>query len=282
MKYGHWTSNTPKQDTSTAFVYLIEFNSINKGYIGFKTLLPKWEEYTSSSKYVNELLQEHDATFKIIEWFDDKSDAIAYESKLQSDNDVLNSDYWLNRTIAGKLYSGGEEHGLWSGYFLTPKGQFTTAADAAIAHETSASTVYNRCSSYNFKDWNRTDKDGNILPKENKKQYHTPDGVFDDHLSISEHYNVSKAAVSLRFLSDLHQWSEWYVILNDVPQLKETRGTREGCRIRKGITYITPEGEFDNLKEAAEHNNTSPYNVRYRCNAKSAKWQQWDFKKTQA
>lgn len=130
IELGHWTTKleVPKdfEDLPLGFVYIITNKIDNRKYIGKKqctTIVKRpplkgkrrkrhikketdWKKYTSSSRQINEDIEEHgmdNFKFEIISWANSKSLLSYLEAKAQFDNDVLLSDDYYNGIINIRL-----------------------------------------------------------------------------------------------------------------------------------------------------------------------------------
>ena len=88
------------------FVYIITVKG--KSYIGAKSFdkgLP-WQKYTSSSKYLNRLINENPgrATFQVLELAKTKRELTYLEVKYQMKYEVLEHDEFINENVLGKFF----------------------------------------------------------------------------------------------------------------------------------------------------------------------------------
>jgi hypothetical protein len=95
-----------------AYTYLIGWTKYNKWYYGVrysKKCQPHdlWKTYFTSSKYVKEFRKDHGEPdiIEIRKTFDSPNEAILWEEKVLKKMNVLNSDKWLNKNVAGAISS---------------------------------------------------------------------------------------------------------------------------------------------------------------------------------
>lgn len=121
---GHWDCSIINESTEVpfGFIYLITNKVTNKKYIGkkqcltvlkraplkgkknkrHKTVETDWRVYTSSSRQLNEDIEEQgkdDFTFEILRFCDSKWQLAYEETKIQFEREVLLSDDYYNGII---------------------------------------------------------------------------------------------------------------------------------------------------------------------------------------
>lgn len=121
---GHWDCSIINESTEVpfGFIYLITNKVTNKKYIGkkqcltvlkraplkgkknkrHKTVETDWRVYTSSSRQLNEDIEEQgkdDFTFEILRFCDSKWQLAYEETKIQFEKEVLLSDDYYNGII---------------------------------------------------------------------------------------------------------------------------------------------------------------------------------------
>ncbi len=97
------------------FVYLIGWTKLDKWYIGCRYAegcSPKnlWQNYFTSSDYVEEFRKEHGEpdSFEILKESNTSKEALDFEKEKQREFDVINNDRFLNRSICGHYINGME------------------------------------------------------------------------------------------------------------------------------------------------------------------------------
>lgn len=98
FEYGHWVSEVERPESSKAFVYIIklDIDGVEKLYIGYKTIRGnRWMGYKTSSKVVKPLW-ENVVEAKIVEWFDNETDALLKEIEMLKEVDAAFNDAYLN------------------------------------------------------------------------------------------------------------------------------------------------------------------------------------------
>jgi len=106
------------------FTYCITFKPTGQRYYGVRTRKnchpgELWTTYFTSSKRVRRLIEEFGTSafdFEIRQTFSNKADAIAWEHRVLTKLDVVNSTKWLNENVGGKRFITmgplSEEHKL--------------------------------------------------------------------------------------------------------------------------------------------------------------------------
>ena len=118
----HWIIENPElfDLDSYGFIYCITQKSTGKRYIGRRFWHSgNWKSYTSSSKYVNEAIQEYgmdDFIFTIWYTVKERGDLVYMEVKEQYDHNVLTEKLpngeraWFNRAIGAIKFVPKQEH----------------------------------------------------------------------------------------------------------------------------------------------------------------------------
>lgn len=113
FEYGHWVSEVERPESSKAFVYIIklDIDGVEKLYIGYKTIRGnRWMGYKTSSKVVKPLW-ENVVEAKIVEWFDNETDAEDREIEMLKAVNAAKNELYLNQHIPGeKFHCTGTKH----------------------------------------------------------------------------------------------------------------------------------------------------------------------------
>lgn len=99
FEYGHWVSEVERPESSKAFVYIIklDIDGVEKLYIGYKTIRGnRWMGYKTSSKVVKPLW-ENVVEAKIVEWFDNETDAEDREIEMLKAVNAAKNELYLNQ-----------------------------------------------------------------------------------------------------------------------------------------------------------------------------------------
>jgi hypothetical protein len=233
-QYNHWFSNTPKQDSHQAFTYVVWFTDISERYIGVKGIYKgeDWLKYTTSSKYVNELLKTNKAVFSIVEWFDSFDDAVEKEKNALTAYNVLTEKQYLNRNIGGNAYNSiktkdtkGKNSSKFKGYWITPLGKFDSTTQAGIIHGCCPSVIQRRCfnDSKKFSDYSFEPVAKPVVIKSNKRKSiaHpvTIDGVYYHCLSAAQkalRLNQSILSTTYDTYSNTFTLEQYYTVRDTV------------------------------------------------------------------
>lgn len=156
FQYNHWESEVQVPDDATAFVYKVTTYNASEGfkyYVGYKSMTTRanWKLYKTSSEYIKKIIKAgtHRVHFEIIEFFTCNQDAVQQERNVQLAYDVLHNSRWHNKSISSADHFTtvlrGEEAPNFKGYWVTPKGTFTSSKVAGDVNGFSCATIQRKC-----------------------------------------------------------------------------------------------------------------------------------------
>lgn len=167
MEFGHWEILCEKLIEWKSFVYEI-IDENDKRYIGVKTKVPGWENYTSSCKPLKSAIANGlKCRYTILKFFASASEGFDYEDQLLVEYDCIKSENYWNRSRSGKEFntSGlqygddqklkrkGEGNPLFKGWYVINDIKYATLKEAAVALECDPSTVSYRIQTENFPEY---------------------------------------------------------------------------------------------------------------------------------